>query len=61
MELLGWGVGTAMVWSGLFCTGAFLLGKTTLGWIQLAIFVASAVATIRIVRGLWASGPVERG
>jgi len=53
MELLGWGVSTVWVWSGLFCTGAFLFGKTTLAWVHLVIFAASTVATIWIVKGLW--------
>jgi len=53
MELLGWTVGTAAIWSALFSTGSFLFGHPTQGFVLGAICLVSTVIVVFIIRRLW--------
>ena len=53
-EILGWTLGTMAVWSALFCTGSFLLGKSTQGAALLAVFLITATILAKLVKALWA-------
>lgn len=53
MALLGWLAGTSLVWSGLFCVGNFLYGRTNYAMILLAVAVVSAAGVIRAMNRLW--------
>ena len=53
LALLGWSVGCVTIWSSLFTVGNFLYGRTTLGCALLAVFVASGLALVNVVRRLW--------
>ena len=53
MALLGWVAGCTMIWSSLFTIGNFLYGRTTYGYVLLAVFVASGLVVIRVVNRLW--------
>jgi solute:Na+ symporter, SSS family len=55
LELLGWGVGTAVVWSALFATGHFLMGRPLQGLILAAVFVVGATVLVRLIRRLWSA------
>jgi Na+/proline symporter len=67
LALLGWVLGCAGVWSGLFCAGSFLLGHTGRGLVLLVVFVACAAGLARVVPRLWrgekngADGAAARG
>ena len=54
-SVLGWVLGCTLVYAALFGTGSFLYGRTTQGWVWLALFVASAIGLQRITRG-WRHG-----
>ncbi len=49
-SMLGWVVGSVMVYSALFGTGSLLYGRQTAGLILSAVFVISAIALLRIIR-----------
>jgi Na+/proline symporter len=53
MELLGWTVGTAAIWSALFSTGSFLFGHPAQGFVLGAICLVSTVIVVFIIRRLW--------
>lgn len=55
MAMLGWTLGTAAVWTAMFSTGCFLLGKTVPGVLLAVVCVASTVWLARIIPGLWAA------
>jgi len=49
-SFLGWVVGSVTVYSALFATGSLLYGRLTVGLILGAVFIASGIALIRIIR-----------
>jgi Na+/proline symporter len=53
MALLGWFAGCTAIWSSLFAVGNFLYGRTGLALVLTAVFAASAVVVIIIVKRLW--------
>ena len=55
LELLGWGVGSAVVWSALFATGHFLMGRPVQGFVLAAVFVAGAAVLVPLIRRLWSA------
>ena len=50
---LGWVVGCAAIWSGLFAIGNYLYGETGRCLLCLAVFVVSGLVLLQIVRNLW--------
>jgi Na+/proline symporter len=52
--MLGWVVGCVAVWSGLFCVGSFLFGRTGQGFVLLLVFGGCAAVLVRLVGRLWA-------
>jgi hypothetical protein len=55
LQLLGWMLGIAFVYSALFGTGSFLYGRGALGTFWLVVFVASGLGLLRLVPRLWGS------
>ncbi len=53
LALLGWVLGCAAVWSGLFCAGSFLLGHPGRGAVLLGVFAVCAFGLGRVVTRLW--------
>jgi Na+/proline symporter len=53
LALLGWVTGCLVVWSSLFCLGNFLYGRYGYAWGLLALFVASGLVLIGVIRRLW--------
>jgi solute:Na+ symporter, SSS family len=58
LALLGWSAGCAAIWSSLFTVGNFLYGRTALAGLLLAVFVASGLILLAVIRKLW-TGPTE--
>lgn len=56
LALLGWALGCAAVWSGLFCAGSFLLGQPGRGAVLLGVFAGCAAGLVRVVPRLWRGG-----
>lgn len=52
--MLGWVLGCVAVWSGLFCIGSFLFGRTGQGFVLLLVFGGCAAGLVRLVGRLWA-------
>lgn len=52
--MLGWVLGCVAVWSGLFCAGSFLFGRTGQGFILLFVFGGCSAGLVRLVGRLWA-------
>lgn len=57
LAFLGWVLGCAAVWSGLFSAGSFLLGQPGRGAVLLAVFAGCTVGLIRVVPRLWRGKP----
>ncbi len=53
LAMVGWLSGCVMIWSSLFTVGNFLYGRTGYAAGLLAVFVASALVLIGVVRRLW--------
>jgi solute:Na+ symporter, SSS family len=53
LSLLGWVVGSAMIWSALFTVGNFLYGRTSYTLLMGAIFVVSGSLLLYVIRQLW--------
>ena len=51
--LLCWVTGISFVYSALFGAGSFIYGKTTLGLVWAAIFVASGLGLVKLLPKLW--------
>jgi hypothetical protein len=51
--LLGWVLGCAFVYSGLFGTGSLLYGRMPQFAMWLAVFVVSGVGLARVLSGFW--------
>ncbi len=60
LALLGWVLGCAFVYAGLFGTGSFLYGRTAQGLVWLAVFVVSGLGLLRLVPRLWSGVPAGR-
>jgi Na+/proline symporter len=56
LALLGWALGCAAVWSGLFCAGSFLLGQPGRAAVLLVVFAGCAAGLVRVVPRLWRGG-----
>ncbi|HEV2063717.1 MAG TPA: sodium:solute symporter family protein [Thermoanaerobaculia bacterium] len=52
-NMLGWMLGCLFVYAGLFGTGSFLYGKTSLGLVWLALFLGSGASLAYLVPRLW--------
>ena len=53
LALLGWLAGCIVIWSSLFTVGNFLYGRYEYAYCLLAVFVASSLALLWVVRRLW--------
>jgi Na+/proline symporter len=51
--LLGWVLGCAFVYSGLFGTGSLLYGRKPQFAVCLAVFIVSGAGLSRVLRGFW--------
>jgi SSS family solute:Na+ symporter len=60
LALLGWAVGSAMIWSALFTVGNILYGRYSYAVLMGAIFVVTAATLIYVVKQLWTGGEHER-
>ena len=52
-SLLGWVLGCAFVYAGLFGTGSLLYGRLPQFAMWLVVFVLSGVGLARVLRGFW--------
>lgn len=52
-SLLGWVLGCAFIYAGLFGTGSALYGRTPQAIMWLAVFVVSGLALLRLVPRMW--------
>ena len=52
-EFVGMVAGCAFVYSALFGSGQLLLGDPMLGWLFMAVFVASGVTLMRVLPRVW--------
>jgi solute:Na+ symporter, SSS family len=53
LALLGWVVGSAMIWSALFTVGNFLYGRNSYALLMGAVFVVSGSTLLYVIRQLW--------
>lgn len=53
LSMLGWVMGTMMIWSALFTVGNLLYGRMGVGMFLLGVFVISGGMVIWVVRRLW--------
>jgi len=53
LSLLGWLSGTIVIWSALFTVGNVLYGRLHYAAALGAVFVASGLVLIRVIRRLW--------
>ena len=53
--LLGWVLGCAFVYSGLFGTGSLLYGRMPQFFMWLAVFVVSGIGLARVLSGFWSA------
>jgi SSS family solute:Na+ symporter len=53
--LLGWVLGCAFVYAGLFGTGSLLYGRMPQFLMWLAVFVVSGLGLARVLRGFWST------
>ncbi|MBL8996946.1 MAG: Na+:solute symporter [Gemmatimonadales bacterium] len=51
--MLGWVMGTLFVYAALFGVGSALAGNTGLMKLWIAVFVASGIGAIQVLRGFW--------
>jgi hypothetical protein len=59
MSLLGWALGSTMVYLALFGTGSLLYGAKLQATVLLSICVLSAAALARLIPRLWAASPAK--
>jgi hypothetical protein len=55
LALLGWVAGCTAIWSSLFTVGNFLYGRTGTAFLLLAVFIASSLALLAVIRRLWST------
>jgi hypothetical protein len=53
LALLGWVVGSSMIWSALFTVGNILYGRQGYALLMGAVFVVSAALLLYVIRQLW--------
>ena len=53
MALLGWAAGCTAIWSSLFTVGNFLYKRISYALVLLAVFIASSLVLLHVVRRLW--------
>jgi solute:Na+ symporter, SSS family len=53
LALLGWVVGSAMIWSALFTVGNYLYGRTSYALLMGVVFVISGSVLLYVIRQLW--------
>jgi solute:Na+ symporter, SSS family len=53
LALLGWVAGCVVIWSSLFAVGNFLYGRPGYATALMALFTASGLLLIRVIRRLW--------
>jgi solute:Na+ symporter, SSS family len=53
LALLGWVVGSAMIWSSLFTVGNYLYGRYDYALMMGAVFVVSGSLLLYVIRQLW--------
>ena len=53
LSLLGWAAGSLVIWSSLFTVGNFLYGRLGYALALLAVFVASGLVLVSVIRRLW--------
>jgi SSS family solute:Na+ symporter len=58
LALLGWVVGSAMIWSALFTVGNYLYGRYDYALLMGAVFVVSGSMLLYVIRQLWTDGEV---
>jgi solute:Na+ symporter, SSS family len=58
LALLGWSAGCAAIWASLFTVGNLLYGQLTRAGLLFAVFLASGLTLLAVIRRLW-SGPSE--
>ena len=56
LAMLGWVLGCAFIYSGLFGVGSALYGRTPQAIMWLVVFVVSGAGLLRILPRMWASG-----
>ena len=59
LALLGWVAGCAAIWSSLFTVGNFIYGRWGYASVLLAVFVASGIVLVRVLRMLWTNNGNE--
>jgi Na+/proline symporter len=55
LALLGWVAGCTAIWSSLFTVGNFLYGRTGTAFFLLAVFIASSLTLLALMRHLWST------
>ena len=56
LALGGWVSGCAAIWSSLFVVGNVLYGRFGYALILLAVFIASGLTLLGVIKRLWAAG-----
>lgn len=59
--LLGWITGCFFVYAGLFGVGSFVYGRTTAGFMWLAVFVVTGIGLMILIPRLWQREPAGGG
>ena len=57
LALLGWGAGTATIWSSLFTVGNVLYCRWGLAAALFAVFLVSGFTLLKVINRLWADNP----
>jgi Na+/proline symporter len=60
-SFLGWGIGIAFVYAGLFGAGSFIYGKTAQGIVCAVVFALSGFALSRLLPRLWIKDKTASG
>jgi SSS family solute:Na+ symporter len=61
LALLGWVVGSSMIWSALFTVGNLLYGRQSYALLMGAVFVVSGSILLYVIRQLWAGDGSSEG
>jgi Na+/proline symporter len=56
LAMLGWAAGCTVIWSALFTVGSILYGQSSQAAFLAAVFVASGVVLLLVIRRLWTTG-----
>jgi Na+/proline symporter len=60
LALLGWVTGCAVIWSSLFTVGNVLYGRWGYALALFAVFVATGLVLLAVIRRLWTPDPVAQ-